>query len=57
MMFLLMLHVFVIVRDIENDLDRRVQLVRKSRDRIHAITLQMWIGRTAILVVGAFVFE
>ncbi len=57
MMLLLMLHVFVIVRDIENDLDRRVQLVRKSRDRIHDITLQMWIGRTAILAVEAFVFE
>lgn len=57
MMFLLMPHIFVIVRDIENDLDRRIQLARKSRDRFHAITLQMWIGRTAILVIGAFVFE
>lgn len=56
MLFLLVPHIFIIVRDVENNFDRLIKLVRQTSDLSHGITLQTWIGRTAILVIEAFVF-
>jgi hypothetical protein len=56
-LFLLVPHIVIIVWDVENDFDRLIKLVRKTCNLSHGITLQTWIGRTAILVIEAFVFE